>query len=126
MSSDVVTYCSVKPFEIIQDYLDKPDEYNKEGLLEEDITRFGIDSDGRVICPISLDDLKVGSSCYKVDCCKKVFSQNPLENWILKQPICPLCKKHLKKEDVLTIRDRVKSCFNWDFVIELFSPIRIT
>ncbi|KKK69875.1 hypothetical protein LCGC14_2929670, partial [marine sediment metagenome] len=69
---------------------------------------------GRVICPISFEQLNEGSTCLIVDCCKKVFDKDFLKNWLNKNDRCPncltfvnvfdsFCARYLPKKNILNI-----------------------
>ncbi|NGX32859.1 MAG: hypothetical protein K1060chlam4_00912 [Candidatus Anoxychlamydiales bacterium] len=98
----------VTPFKITKEHLDHPDEFCADDLLDESKIRFGEDHDGRIICSISLEKLKVGSSCYKVDCCKRVFSQNSLKGWLKGHSSCPSCTAHLITKNLLPYKDLIE------------------
>ncbi len=55
---------------------------------------------GRICCPISHEELKVGSTAYKVDCCKGVFSHGIREH-LKTSKTCPLCRADLNEESIL-------------------------
>jgi len=56
-------------------------------------TRWDYDHQNKLICPISLDELKTGDLVYKVDCCKHVFKKQPLEASVIINPTCPMCRR---------------------------------
>ncbi|NGX48744.1 MAG: hypothetical protein K940chlam5_00334 [Candidatus Anoxychlamydiales bacterium] len=96
-------------FKITKDHIDYPDTFCSDDLPEESKIRFGEDSESRIICPISLEKLKVGSSCYKVDCCKRVFSQNSLKEWLKGHSSCPSCTAHLITKNLLPYKDLIQT-----------------
>ena len=84
--------------QITRDHIDHPHAFCKDDLPEESKIRFATDSAGRVICPISLEELEEGSSCYKVDCCKMVFLQENFKKWAASSPNCPNCRTGLREK----------------------------
>ena len=100
-SGKLIPHYQVTPLKISKEHLDYPDRFCNEDLPEESTIRFGEDRVGRIICPISLDELKERSTCYKVDCCKMVFLQKPLKEWLKRHSSCPLCSSHLITKKIL-------------------------
>jgi len=95
----------VVPFKITKEHLDDPDAFSRDELPEESKIRFSYDLDGRVNCPISIDEINPESSCYKVECCNRVYLQDSLKNWLKKSPNCPFCYKHLITKNILPYLD---------------------
>lgn len=63
---------------------------------------FSEDFEGTIVCPISLEELKEGETCYKVNCCKAIISRNSLRKALLTTTEqCVLCKQNLNFDSLL-------------------------
>ncbi|XP_021755877.1 RING-H2 finger protein ATL56-like [Chenopodium quinoa] len=54
---------------------------------------------GSEVCTICLDNLLEGESCRVLPGCNHVFHLNCVDKWILKSPVCPVCRSSIKKTD---------------------------
>ncbi|WCJ20947.1 RING/U-box superfamily protein [Euphorbia peplus] len=70
-----------------------------ETLTEDDIEKlpsydFIAKSKGSspVDCAVCLDNFKVGDKCRQLPICKHSFHAQCVDEWILKKPICPICR----------------------------------
>ena len=53
------------------------------------------DDQNKIICPISLEELKAGDFVYKAECCNKVFKRAFLERSLQTSPVCPMCRRRI-------------------------------
>lgn len=75
-------------------------ELRSDPLAREGM-HFHINDADRICCPISRAELKEGSTCYKVDCCKYVFSKT-FRQYLVSNSLCPMCRVTLNPESILS------------------------
>ncbi|KAL2939785.1 RING-H2 finger protein ATL56, partial [Bienertia sinuspersici] len=63
-------------------------------------------------CPICLDNVMEGDICRVLPSCKHVFHLNCVDKWILKSPVCPVCRSSVKLLD--HHENKGRGAFNWE------------
>ncbi|KAI3429989.1 RING-type domain-containing protein [Psidium guajava] len=52
-------------------------------------------NNGPVDCPVCLESFKVGEKCRSLPSCNHGFHAQCIDSWLLKTPICPICRTRL-------------------------------
>jgi len=101
---------AVTSFTLTQNHLDNPDNY---------AIRLETNSGGKIICPIYLNELEVGSTVYKVHCCNRIFPKAVLERSIRDTGAnCPVCRRIITIPKRLTLRNNEQNeQSNFSFVL---------
>ena len=86
---------AITPITIRPHHITNPDDYSNLAENKLIFSTTGAEDEKKVICPIYLNELEIGSTCYKVNCCNQVFSSD-LKIWFAINSTCPLCRKELK------------------------------
>ncbi|KAL5987563.1 hypothetical protein ACLOJK_035311 [Asimina triloba] len=47
-----------------------------------------------VDCAVCLENFKVGDKCRLLPACKHSFHAHCIDSWLLKTPVCPICRAH--------------------------------
>ena len=84
---------------ITQEHIDHPTKDPKLSFEEG--------FNGRIYCPISLDNLEVDDICLKVNCCFKVFKIKGFKKILIEYGKCPMCKTSLNSDYVLSCEDQL-------------------
>lgn len=98
---------AITPITITPDHIAHPDYYSKLDKNKLIFATTNAEDKKKVICSISHNELEIGSTCYKVNCCKQVFS-SAVKPWFYKNSTCPLCRKELKITDSFTTTELIK------------------
>ncbi|CAO2823024.1 unnamed protein product [Amaranthus hypochondriacus] len=66
---------------------------------------------GCEVCAICLDNLVEGEICRVLPGCKHVFHLNCVDKWLLKSPVCPVCRSSVR---VLDHEAKGRGSFDWE------------
>ncbi|KNA06353.1 hypothetical protein SOVF_181820 [Spinacia oleracea] len=66
---------------------------------------------GSEVCAICLDNLLEGEICRVLPSCNHVFHLNCVDKWILKSPVCPVCRSSIK---VLNHEAKGRGAIGWE------------